>query len=120
MIAVRSLVAKYQGQKKSILVNCKLEPMPRELRNAETAYSLLPLIAGPKVPEAKQSAEEKPSPPKIVVLRRYPKDWEVYVDVGRGFQLAAMTPSDQINKRRPPMEWVAGCVQRYLKSTGGN
>jgi hypothetical protein len=120
MVAVRSLVANYEGQKKIILVNCKLEPMPRELRNAETAYSLLPLIAWPKGPEAEQSAEDKPSPPKIVVLRRYPKDWEVYVDAGRGFQLAATTPADQTNKRRLPMEWVAGCVQRYIQSMGGN
>ena len=109
MIAVRSLVAKYDGQKKVILVNCKLDPIPRELLKAETVYSLLPLIAKPKSPEQADMTE-----PKVVVLRRYPKNWEVFVDVGSGFQLAETAPANQGFRRNPPMEWIAGCVERFL------
>jgi hypothetical protein len=115
MIAVRSLVAKYEGQKKVVLVNCKLDPIPRELFGSETVYSLLPLIAPPKG-GTEQAGDDTPPPPKIVVLRRYPKDWEVYVDVGEGFQLAETAPSNLSNKRGPPMEWVGACVQRFLQS----
>jgi hypothetical protein len=115
MIAVRSLVAKYEAQKKVVLVNCKLDPIPRELFGSETVYSLLPLIA-PQKGGTEEAGDDTPPQPKIVVLRRYPKDWEVYVDVGKGFQLAETAPSNLGNKRGPPMEWVGACVQRFLQS----
>ena len=118
MIAVRSLVAKYEGEKKIILVNCKLDPIPPELRRAVTVYSLLPLIARVVGTESGQSSEGEPPRPKIVVLRRYPKEWEVYVDVGGGFQLAASAPPGKLNQRSPPMEWVAERVQKYLETKG--
>jgi hypothetical protein len=43
-------------------------------------------------------------------LRRYPKDWEIFVDIGNGFQLVETTQS------RPTMKAVTDCLQRYLKS----
>jgi hypothetical protein len=114
MIAVRSLAAKYADQKSIVLVNCKLDPLPRELLGAQTVYSILPLTARPK--DAEQSSGDKASQPKVVVLRRYPKDWEIYIDVGSGFELAATAPSIQINNRGPTMEWVGRAVERYLES----
>jgi hypothetical protein len=36
MIAVRILAAKYANQKSIVLVNCKLDPLPRELLGAQT------------------------------------------------------------------------------------
>jgi hypothetical protein len=114
MIAVRSLAAKYADQKSIVLVNCKLDPLPRELLGGQTVYSILPLIAQPK--DAEQSSDDKASAPKVVVLRRYPKDWELYIDVGSGFELAATTPPILRNKRGPTMEWVVEAVQRYLES----
>ncbi len=116
MIAVRSLVAKYCASKKILLVNCKLNPIPKELYGAETVYSILPLIAresgaDSQIPRRK---DENP-PPKVVVLRRYPGDWQVFVDVGKGFKLAKTAPSDLSNKRGPPMKWVQQSVQNFMK-----
>jgi hypothetical protein len=112
MVAVRCLVAKYEGKKRIIMVNCKLSPTPIELRMAETVYSVLPLIAQTTTTEPNNT----PPPPKIVVMRRYPRDWEVFVDIGQGFQLADTTSADRVHKNGPPMDWVAGCVKRYLQS----
>lgn len=120
MVAVRSLVTKYKGSKKIVLVNCKLDPLPRELIRANTVYSILPLVARPVVSE-KQQEDNGPMPPKVVVMRRYPKDWEVYVDAdGNGFELADVAKAIQVRgKKGPPMEWVGGCVQRYMETKLG-
>jgi len=126
MIAVRSLVAKYKGEKKIVLVNCQLDPLPRELIRANTVYSILPLVARPVVSEQNVFGAEKPqnegvTPPKVVVMRRYPKDWEVYVDAdGNGFELADVAKASQVRgKKGPPMEWIAGCVKRHIESKLG-
>lgn len=126
MIAVRSLVAKYKGNKKIVLVNCKLDPLPRELIRANTVYSILPLVARPVVSAQNIFGRENPpeeslTPPKVVVMRRYPKDWEVYVDAdGNGFELADVAKASQVRgKKGPPMEWVAGCVKRHMESKLG-
>lgn len=126
MIAVRSLAAKYKGNKNIVLVNCQLDPLPRELIGAKTVYSILPLVARPVVSDANVFGNEKPqdeseTPPKVVVMRRYPKDWEVYVDAdGNGFELADVVKASQIRgKKGPPMEWIAGCVKRHMESKLG-
>ena len=56
-----------------------------------------------------------------IELRRYPRDWEVYVDVGGednagGFQLAASIPDGAVPIDGPSMEWLREVVQRYLQS----
>lgn len=112
-VAVRSLVDKYGDQKKVILVNCKLDPLPPELRTAETVYSLMPLIAKKKGPEGASSDDQ--APPKVVVLRRYPKPWEVYVDVGSGFQLADSIAPNSTNKRGLRIEQITESVKRFLR-----
>ncbi|CAJ1961275.1 unnamed protein product [Cylindrotheca closterium] len=110
-VAVRSLVDKYQSQKNIILVNCKLDPLPPELRSAQTVYSIFPLIAKPKGPV--ESSDEKP--PRVVVLRRYPKPWEIYVDIGEGFQLAdSISPTSQ-TKRELPLELITDSVRKWLR-----
>lgn len=116
MVAVRSLATKYSNQKNIVLVNCKLNPIPRELYGAETVYSILPLIARPSGADSQAIVKDKKSTPKIVVLRRYPGDWQVFVDVGRGFQLAKTAPSDLSNKRGPPMKWIEQAVQSFMQS----
>lgn len=115
MIAVRALASKYEGRKTIILVNCHLDPIPRELIRAKTVYSLTPLIARPAPgvdPSAAPSA-------KIVLLRRYPQDWEVYIDVNGskkvGFQLVATVPANQVNARNgPSLSWIAECAKQYV------
>lgn len=125
LVGVRALVGKYKGSKTIILVNCRLNPLPRELVGAQTVYSILPLIAKPKeeqdwtLPSSKKDTEkekEKNAPPKVVVMRRYPRDWEVFVDTGKGFELGATTPAGSTNKRGPSMQWVTSAVTRYLKA----
>lgn len=118
MIGVRGLVGKYGGKRGVILVNCNLNPVPRELVAAETVYSIQPLVARPKAQppaQQQQQAQELPQP-KIVVMRRYPRDWEIFVDVGDGFELATTMPPDRVDKKGPGMEIIAGCVKAYLQS----
>lgn len=116
MVAVRSLAAKYSGMKNVILVNCKLDPIPRELDGAETVYSILPLAARAKGVDSQAQSKEGEVPPKAVILRRYPGDWQVFVDAGRGFKLAKTAPSDLSNKRGPPMKWIQGAIQDFVRT----
>jgi hypothetical protein len=54
---------------------------------------------------------------KVVVLRRFPREWEVYVDIGKGFDLAASVPDSSVpGKQGPTLEWVNCAVKRYLLS----
>lgn len=110
LFAVRAMAEKYDRSKTIILVNCKLDPIPRELMRAQTIYSILPLIARPT------RSDDKATAPKVVVLRRYPRDWEVYVDTGQGFDLAASVPPSSGNRRGPSMEWISSAVKRYLQN----
>jgi len=116
MVAVRGLVAKYASEKKIILVNCQFNPVPRELMAADTVYSVLPL-AGKKKPNdgVTPGGDDDKPPPKIVVLRRYPKDWEVFVDVGIGYELAETVRVDSSNRRGLSMEYIARGVTRHLE-----
>jgi hypothetical protein len=129
MIAVRRIVATYEDKKTIILVNCKLNPLPRELIAAETVYSLLPLIARPVQPnpddlfqkeEQTASQSQPPAAPKIVVLRRYPRDWDIFVDVdgNSGFELVESVPVTSLmggRRKGPSMEYIAGCVKRHMQ-----
>jgi hypothetical protein len=122
VVAVRSLAAKYKATKNIILVNCQFEPLPRELARAITVYSVLPLVAKPVIMERNAFGKlvENQEPPKVVVMRRYPKEWEVYVDAnGGGFELADIARASQVGKKGPPMEWIAACVKRHLQSKVG-
>jgi len=123
MIAVRRLVARYGDTKRILLVNCKLDPLPRELTSAETVYSILPLVARPTVSQSNlfqndRTKSEKPAP-KIVVMRRFPRDWEVFVDIGKGFQFVNSFNADVLGKKGPPMDWIAGCVKRFMDAQIG-
>jgi Domain of unknown function (DUF1995) len=111
MVAVRALVEKYQKDKKMILVNCQFPQIPRELQIAETVYSILPLVVKEKETGRNFSVRgDEDGYSKVVVLRRYPKDWEIFVDVGNGFELV------ETSRIRPTMQAVTECLQRYLKS----
>ena len=114
MVAVRGLVAKYESQKKIIMVNCQFQPVPRELLAAETVYSVLPLAGKKKSSDGSDTSDDENPPPKIVVLRRYPKDWEVFVDVGIGYELAETVPVNGANRRGLGMDAIARAVTRHL------
>ena len=112
-IALRSLVASYQSTKTIVLVNCKVDQVPRELSKGETVYSVLPLVA----------KNVQDNGPNVVVLRTYPGKWQVYVDANdgtMGFQLASEADADNFSKKRgPPMEWITKCVKNFLLSRLG-
>ncbi|KAG7343886.1 DUF1995 domain containing protein [Nitzschia inconspicua] len=112
MVAVRALVEKYQKEKSIILVNCLFTQTPRELQKAEIVYSILPLVVKEKETGRNLSIRDnnEDGSSKVVVLRRYPKDWEMFVDIGNGFELA------ETMRVRPTMQAVTECLQRYLKS----
>jgi hypothetical protein len=115
LVAVRSLASRYAGEKNIILVNCKLDPIPRELYGAETVYSMLPLIARAKTTASQAITKGEEVVPKAVVLRRYPDDWQVFVDMGKGFILANTAPSELSNRRGPPVKWIEQSVQDFIR-----
>jgi Domain of unknown function (DUF1995) len=112
VVAVRSLVANYAATKKIVLVNSKIDPLPRELLAGVTVYSVLPLLAQPT--GLKPGESDNPNP-NVVVLRRYPRDWEIFVDIGKGFELAATKVDSPETIAGPDKEWIASCVQQHLK-----
>ncbi|GKY99074.1 hypothetical protein MPSEU_000863100 [Mayamaea pseudoterrestris] len=112
MIAVRSLVAHYGATKTFILINCHLQPTPRELLSAQTLYSVQPLVAVPM-----QGGDDDAFSPKIVVMRRYPADWEIFIDSdGQGFELAGSFAASRVEKKGPSIKDIADCVKNYLAS----
>ena len=115
MIAVRRLVVKSDDSKTLIFVNSKLDPVPREflLKDFVISYSFMPLIA--------QNAEDPEADPiKIVIMRRYPAKWEIYIDAGQalgdnGFQFVeAIDEKDCLGVQGPPMDVVSGIITRYI------
>ena len=118
-IAVRALINSYRSKKSIILVNCKLEPLPRELSQAEVVYSLLPLVARASETDNNLFTKMKNGDilePKVVVLRRYPSDWEIFVDIGNGFELAATAPVEKVGRLGPETSWIAGVVKEFLQT----
>ena len=116
MIAVRKLISDYSSEKYIVLVNHKLNPMPKELLTAETVYSMLPLIAN-----AKSSPVEQPNP-KIVLMRRYPQEWEIFIAIQNNmeFELAASIPAHSVGKRGPSMQIIADCVKQFMTIKNNN
>lgn len=122
MLAIRALVTKFKNVKNIVLVNCRLDPLPLELQDCSTVYHLTPLIATATVDErdlfSKKKSEEEERPPiKVVSIRRYPGDWEVYVDAdSNGFELAERAVASRFEKKGPPFEWIGGAIKSFLLS----
>jgi len=113
-IGVRALAAKYKQSKTIVLVNCHFEPVPVEIIKAETVYSLLPLAAKQK---QQASGSDSYAPvPKVVVLRRYPRDFEVFMDFGKGsgFELTESVSTEQVGKRGPSLQWIADRLKQQM------
>jgi hypothetical protein len=123
-IGVRALVAKYQSSKTILLVNCQFDLIPRELIQAETIYYLLPMIVRPKQSiqpattlqptKSKSSSVLQSEDPKLVVLRRYPRDFELYMDFGNGMQLMETASVQQVGRSGPSLEWIAERVRKQM------
>jgi hypothetical protein len=126
MVAVRRLLQLYEGKETLfVLVNCKLNPIPRELLRSEVVYSLLPLTLRERSPQStwinKQQQNQKndyENTIKVIVLRRYPQGWDIFIDRnGSGFTLANTVPANPMERNGPSMERIAALVENYLKQT---
>ena len=118
-VAVRRLISRYGGAKTIVLVNSALNPEPKEAFLSIPAYSITPLIAKPMQSEgnfmSQKDVAEEETPTKIIILRRFPDDWQCYVDVdGSGFELVDSAPANTVPKQGPDNEWIAGCVKRHM------
>ena len=123
ILALRRIIALFGDQKKIILFNCKLsDPVPREVITSEVVYSILPLVARESTSPQSFLGSNSPSnnsPPKVLVMRRFPNDWEIFVDWKNGgtFELAE---SGEFGRKGPSMDFIAGCVKRFLEFKIGN
>lgn len=110
LVAVRALASKYPD-KTMVVVNSNLDPVPREWLQADVVYSIMPLKA-----QAKEDPDDSEKA-SVVLLRRYPRDWELYVDVlERGFDLVASTVAKKGNNKGPDFDWIVLTVEKYLNS----
>jgi len=120
MLAIRALVSKYMDKKNIILVNCRLDPLPLELESCSTAYHLTPFVATTVVDPNNlfnNNSQDEPRSIRAVSIRRYPGDWEVYVDTdGNGFELAQKIPASKVSNRGPTAEWIVGAIKSFLES----
>mmetsp|Transcript_7663 Transcript_7663/g.17903 ORF Transcript_7663/g.17903 Transcript_7663/m.17903 type:complete len:392 (+) Transcript_7663:61-1236(+) len=111
-VALRRTLARYGNTRTIIIVNSRIELLPRELDNAVMCYGILPLIA-------RRGHNDPDAGLKAVVLKRYPDPWTVYVDVDDdGFYEAKggpMSPVDSSDKQLPSPEWIALKVQAFLQ-----
>ena len=116
LVGVWWLMSKYGKSKTIIIFNNKLHPLPNELMFAETCYSVFPLIARLSTSSLDENGE-RPSNPKIVLLWRFPRDWEIHIDIneGLGFELAGSVPAVDVGMRGPLMDWIAGCVKQHMQ-----
>ena len=118
-VAVRRLISRYGNTKTIVLVNSALNPEPKEAFLSIPAYSITPLIAKPMQSESnfmskKENAQEE-SPTKIIVMRRFPDDWQCYIDIdGSGFELVDSVPANTVGKFGPANDWISACVKRHM------
>jgi hypothetical protein len=143
MYAVRAIANKYNSSsnKTILFINCKLQPTPQELIRGQTIYSILPFIAQIKgsghgiggstvsntnASNTSTSQRSNPIVPKVVVLRRYPYNWEIFVNLGHGFDIVTSVSNDneiisnrynsnEQQQRGPSMKWIQSIVQQYIQ-----
>jgi len=111
IIALRRIMARYGQTRTIVIVNSRMEPMPRELAPAVLVYGILPLIAMSRQKEGEAGL-------KALVMKRFPADWAVYVDVyGDGFVEATGSSlgSDGTDKDFPSPAWIAQRVQAHVE-----
>ena len=112
-IAVRRIMARYGHTRTIILVNARMEPLPRELAPALLVYGIMPLVARSPGKDAGETAGLK-----AVVMKRFPADWAVYVDAsGEGFVEAGGSQIREYgtDKSFPSPQWIAQRVQAHIE-----
>jgi hypothetical protein len=127
IVALRRILSRYGPTRiPIIIVNARFNTNPIELDNALLVYGMLPLVAK-AVRESSSSRKEEDNTTntpglRAVIMKRYPKDWTVYVDVnGDGF-VEAKNDNDRSGgvgggstKSFPSSEWIAQRVQAHVE-----
>ena len=134
IVALRRILSRYGLTTRStpiIIVNSRLDmdTNPTELDNALLVYGMLPLVAKAVRKVSSNSRAEvedddtTTSTPglRAVIMKRYPKDWTVYVDMnGDGF-VEAKNDEDKsgigggTTQTFPSPEWIAQRVQAHVE-----
>ncbi|KAL7547254.1 hypothetical protein ACHAWF_010576 [Thalassiosira exigua] len=115
VIAVRRIMARYGQTRTVVIVNSRMETLPRELDSGVLVYGLMPLIAR----KSMDSDAGEEAGLRAVVMKRYPRPWAVYVDVyGDGFVETEGTQPviDSSEKQFPSPEWIVQRVQAHVES----
>jgi hypothetical protein len=111
VICLRRIMARYGQSRTIIIVNSRIETLPKELDPALLVYGVIPLIARSKGNDDKREAGLK-----AVVMKRYPADWTVYVDIGAGFvEAKGSQPLIDSSEMVPSPEWISQRVQAFVK-----
>ena len=115
IIALRRTLARYGNTRTIIIVNSRIEQIPRELDSGLLVYGVMPLVA-----RSKESDNE--SGLKVVVMKRYPEDWSIYVDVyDDGFvEARGPTQHDSTDKAFPSSEWITQRVEAHVQGLPSN
>ena len=113
VVAIRRTLARYGQTRTIVIVNSRMENIPREMDPAVLVYGILPLIARSKSND--NSVDE--SGLKVVALKRFASDWGLYVDVyGDGFvEAEGSPPPGGSDKDFPNPEWLAQRVQSHVE-----
>lgn len=125
LIGIRRIIARYGMTRTIIVVNSRMETLPQELNPAVLAYGLLPLVARAKGSGDAAGGDDGEAGPKVVVMKRFPKDWEVFVDVdGDGFvdvtdEGRSYPLGSGASKEIPPMEWIVSKVEAHAQKRFG-
>ena len=122
IVALRRILSRYGPTRiPIIIVNSRFDTNPIELDNALLVYGMLPLVAKAVQQSSSSRKEEEDTNTglRAVIMKRYPKDWTVYVDViGDGF-VEAKNDNDRsgvgTTKSFPSPEWIAQRVQAHLE-----
>ena len=129
IVALRRILSRYATRTPIIIVNSRFDTNPTELDNALLVYGMLPLVAKAvrKVSSSSRAEMEEDDTTtntlglRAVIMKRYPKDWTVYVDVnGDGF-VEAMNDNDRsgigggTTQSFPSPEWIAQRVQAHVE-----
>ena len=96
-------------------MNSRIETLPTELHSAVLVYGILPLIARSRTT---QTSENNDSGLKAVVMKRFPSEWSVYVDVyGDGFVEANNGQNTLFGSSKdfPSPESIATAVQKHVE-----
>ena len=135
VIALRRVLARYGRSRTIVIVNPRFETDPGEMDGAVLVYGMLPLVAASRNADAdagggggRGGGSGAGSGLRAVVMKRFPRDWAVYVDMyGDGFveaeggEVVVGTRDGGggggggSERRFPSPEWIARRVQSHVE-----